>query len=114
MWLVNEARRANEVGVPGVFKNNAVRELTARWEWMTFDIHRIAYALAPDYHHENVFAMGPVMLSVREVVRFFADSAKDAIEALREFTEFKNNNDVLLFPPGEHGKTNTGMPPKAF
>ena len=114
MWLVNEAWTANDVEVPNAFKNNAVRELTAHWEWMTFDIHRIANALASDYHYENVFAMGPVMLSVCEVVRCFADSAQDAIEALREFMEFKINNDVFLFPPDENGKTNTGMPPKNF
>ena len=30
MWLVNEAWRANEAGVPAAFKNNAVRELTVR------------------------------------------------------------------------------------
>ena len=78
MWLVNEAWTANDSEVPNAFKNNAVRELTARWEWMTFDIHRIAYALAPDYHHENVFAMGPVMRSVREVHDYVPDQTTTA------------------------------------
>ena len=114
MWIVNEAWRLNEAEVPAAFKNNAIRELRQRWDWMTFDIHHVSYALAPDYHDENVFAMAPVMRALREIVRFFANNAADATAAFAEFAAFKNMNDAVMYPRDDNGKINTGSSPKSW
>ena len=97
MWIVNDHWASNQE-VPANFKSFALKELKKRWEWMTFDVHYISYALAPEYHNENVFNIDKVMKGVREVIRFFAPRPAAGAEAIREFANYKNFNDATLFP----------------
>ena len=57
---------------------------------MTFDIHRATYALAPEYHRDNVYNNNPVMNALKRVIRFYAESAAAANAAIAEFTSFKS------------------------
>ena len=56
-------------------KSNALKEHKTRWAWMTFDIHRATYALAPEYHRDNVYNNNPVMNALKRIIRFYAESA---------------------------------------
>ena len=66
-----------------------------------------SYAFSPDYHDENIFGIAEVMRETREMLRFFAPShtAPDYQQALREFRNYKTNQDDFLFPKNNENKT---------
>ena len=90
MYKVEELWRANTAGVPSAFKNHALKEHKARWQWMTFDIHTATYAMAPEYHRDNVYDNNPVMAALKRIIRFYAETAADANAAIAEFRPFKS------------------------
>ena len=57
---------------------------------MTFDIHRATYALAPEYHRDNIYNNSPVMSGLKRIIRFYAQSGADANAAIGEFPGFKS------------------------
>ena len=100
MFTLNEKWVADEAGVPSSFKTHALRKHKSRWEWMTFPVHYVTYALAPDYHDGNVFGNIKVMKGFKEIAKFFAPTNADYQTALREFTDYKNHHDDDVYITG--------------
>ena len=114
MWTVGEEWNKNEARVPANFKKFALEQHKERWEWMTFPIHYVSYALSPHYHNENVFAIRKVMSGLREVLRFFAASPAEYNAALAEFANYKNMQDPMKFPTGDKGRIKIDMSPRKW
>ena len=77
--------------MPAAFKRHALARHTSRWEFMKFPVHCASYAFSPDYHDENIFGIAEVMRETREMLHFFAFTAPDYQQALREFRDYKTN-----------------------
>ena len=108
---MNKEWTDNDRGVLAAFKVFALEKLRYRWDWMTFDLHRASYALAPDFHDDNLFGNLRIMDSLRDIIRFFAPD--DHRQGMVEFHDLKNTNDDDLFPRVD-GAIKTGMAPKAW
>jgi hypothetical protein len=100
MYRIEEVWRGDclDAVVPAAFKNKALRLHASRWEWMTFDIHMAAFALSPKYHADNVFDNRPVMTGLRNIIKFFTSTAREANEAITQFADLKNAQDDVLWP----------------
>ena len=114
MWIVGDAWNENDAGVPLNFKRHALAKHRERWEWMTFPIHHVAYAVSPHYHNENCFAIQEVMKHVKEVFKHFSVSTGSYNRALSQFADYKNMRDPALFPTDDKGKIKLGMSPKKW
>ena len=114
MWLVGDQWAGNDAGVPTAFKNFAVRKHKERWEYMTFDIHLVAFALSPHYHDQNIFNMRKVMSAVREVLKFFSPNGAHYNCALGQLAQYKALVDELKFPEDEDGVIKIDMSPKTW
>lgn len=109
MWFLNKEWTDNDHGVLAAFKVFALEKLRYRWDWMTFDVHRASYALAPDFHDDNLFGNLRIMDSLRDIIRFFAPD--DHRQGMVEFHDLKNTNDDDLFPRVDDA-IKTGSAPK--
>ena len=114
MWVVGDEWASNTAGVPAVFKNFAVRKHRERWEYMTFDIHLVAFALSPHYHDQNIFTMAKVMRAVREVLKFFSPNGAHYNCALAQLATYKALVDEFKFPEDQHGVITLKMSPKTW
>ena len=85
-----ETEWSSNKDVPPRFVQHTCKLLRKRAEWISFDCHRAAYALSPEYHGDDVSSNVHITRSLKKIVEFYCHNRRaTVIDVMTEFSEYK-------------------------
>lgn len=83
--------------VPPPFYRHVNTHFKSRVRFMSFPVHHITYALSPEHHRDNIWALRDVVQGTKQIMRTFLHSNEMSV-ALEELEAFKKHKCTEMFP----------------
>ena len=83
--------------VTASFYNHAMSKYRYRVKYILFPVHHITYALSPEHHADNIWALDKVMSGTTQIMRVYLD-ARETSEAESQLIAYKAYRSPTLFP----------------